>query len=163
MLIALLLLLAGCPSSDPADPPPEPVQGLVPVGEVLDGERLPQTLDGDSFDVSLVAGQILLIDADNDQRAGDLYVVVFDSDGDAVAGPGVLDFRFEYLNADWACSFEPANHPPDRPRGCPSNTFVADAAGIYTLVIAAHDGDEPTVGYSLTAESEGVGLTLHPR
>ncbi len=161
MIVALLLLLAGCPPVDDADPPAEPVRGLVPVGEVLEGELLPRVLDGDAFSVSLVSDQLITIFADNDERAGDLYVVVLDPDGVPVAGPGVLDFRAEYLNADWACTFEPANHPPDRPRGCPGNSFVAVEAAVYTLVIAAHDGNEATVGYSLTAESEGVALSLN--
>lgn len=159
---AALLWLAACPTSDPADPPTEPVSGDVPVGEVAVGDLLPATLDGDAFELALVSRQLVTVFADNDERAGDLYVMVFNGEGALVAGPGVADYRAEYLNADWGCSTEPANRPPDRPRGCPDNEFIAETAGFYTLVIAAHDGLETTVGYALTAESEGVALRLTP-
>ncbi len=161
-MAALGSLLLGCPSGPTADPPAEPIVGDVPVGSVAVGDVLPTALDGDAFSVPLVSDQLISIFADNDGRAGDLYVMVFDGDDQPAAGPGVADFRDEFLNADWGCSTEPANNPPDRPRGCPDNSFVAEVAGIYTVVIAAHDGLESTVGYSLTAESEGVALGLSP-
>jgi hypothetical protein len=138
----------------------EPVIGLVPVGTVQDGDLLPRVLDGDAFSVPLVADQVVTVEANNDERAGDLYVMIFDGDDDLVAGPGVADFRFEYLNADWGCGTEPANQPPDRPRGCPDNTYVVDSSGVHTIVLAAHDGLEASVGYSMTVESEGVLLRL---
>ncbi len=156
-------MLSGCPTEEVEDPAVEPIRGLVPVGVVQEGDLLPRTVDGDAFEVALVDDQVLTISADNDERAGDLYVMVYDADGLALAGPEVGDFRAEYLNADWACSTEPANNPPDRPRGCPDNTFVSEAAGVYTLIIAAHDGLEATVGYSLSAESEGLGMVLRPQ
>lgn len=156
------LLLAGCPSTGPDDPPSEPVVGSVPVLEVAPGDVLPDALDGDAFELALVSDQLLTVFADNDGRAGDLYVMLFDGEDRLVAGPGVADYRDEFLNADWGCSIEPANHPPDRPRGCPDNLFVAATAGLHTLVIAAHDGLDDTVGYALTVESEGVALPLRP-
>lgn len=163
-MIGLLvaLLLAGCPSEVTDDPPAEPVVGLVPVGAVADGAILPDTLDGDAFNVSVVSDQLIEVFADNDERRGDLYIIVFDGADQLVAGPGINDFRDDYLNADWGCTHEPANNPPQRPRGCPDNSFVATDAGVYTVVIAAHDGLEPTVGYSMTLESEGVALSLEP-
>lgn len=157
-----LLLLVGCPSEEVDEPAVEPVAGLVPVGAVVDGDILPAVLDGDAFSVSLVSDQFVTVFADNDARRGDLYVVVFDGDDQAVAGPGINAYRDDFLNADWGCSHEPANNPPQRPRGCPDNSFVVEDAGVYTVVISAHDGLEPTVGYSMSLESEGVALRLEP-
>ncbi len=151
-----------CPSTEDPGPDPLPVSGLVPVLSIPPGHTIPEELDGDAFAIDVVADSVLSIDADNDERQGDLYVMVFDATDTAVAGPGVDDFRFEFFNADWGCSNEPANNPPERPRGCPDNSFVAPSTGEYTVVIAAHDGTETTVGYTLQAFLDDIPLPLSP-